>query len=399
VEAIEFSGAGDDSVTLRRARSCSRLDALLTGLRGGESQVLVVRGEMGVGKTALLEDLADRATGCHVAQATSVWSEAELAFAGLHQLCGPFLDRRPDLPAPQAAAPATVFGLDSGAIPDRFMAGPAVLTLLSTVAEERPLLWLDPPSAQALAFAARRLMAERVALVFGVRDPSDDNELGSFSELVLDGLGEDDARALPDAGLAGPLDARVRDRIVAETHGNPLALLELPRTMSPDELAGDFGFPGTRAMFGRIEESYLRRLGRLPEDTRRLLLVAAAEPLGDPVVGRGAGGVPGLWPLSHHGTGERFRAADRAIAAGRDDVAVLHRAGCDGDDDRETVRVGARAGHGARGARVRRGGVLESGRVAREPATAHARGRRVRGGGAVFARGTGRHPPACRCPA
>ena len=222
-----------------RDRERAQLDSLLTDLRGGASPVLVVRGEMGVGKTALLDDLAARATGIRVARATSVYSEAELPFAGLHQLCAPFLDRLDRLPGPQSAALRTVFGLGAGEAPDRFVVGLAVLTLLSDVAEERPLLcivddaqWLDPSSAQALAFAARRVMAERVALVFGVREPNEDRELTALPELVLRGLGDADARALLAAAIPGQMDGRVLDRLVAETRGNPLALLELPRGLT-----------------------------------------------------------------------------------------------------------------------------------------------------------------------
>ncbi|WP_027008048.1 helix-turn-helix transcriptional regulator [Conexibacter woesei] len=276
-----------------RDRERAQLDSLLTDLRGGASPVLVVRGEMGVGKTALLDDLAARATGIRVARATSVYSEAELPYAGLHQLCAPFLDRLDRLPGPQSAALRTVFGLGAGDAPDRFVVGLAILTLLSDVAEERPLLcivddaqWLDPSSAQALAFAARRVMAERVALVFGVREPSEDRELTALPELVLRGLGDADARTLLAAAIPGQMDGRVLDRLVAETRGNPLALLELPRGLTSDELAGGFGLPNAAAdpLFGRVEESYARRIAALPDATRRLLLIAAAEPLGDPVV-------------------------------------------------------------------------------------------------------------------
>ena len=238
-------------------------------VRAGESRALVVHGEAGVGKTALLEYLAGQAPGCRVARAAGVQSEMELAFAGLHQLCAPMLDRLEALPAPQRDALRTAFGLSAGPAPDRFLVGLAVLSLLSDVAEEQPLVclvddeqWLDHASAQVLAFVARRLGAESVGLVFATRDPGGD--LAGLPELVVAGLREADARALLDAVLTGPIDARVRDQIVAETRGNPLALLELPRGLTPAELAGGFGLPGAVPLAGSIEESFRRRVGALP---------------------------------------------------------------------------------------------------------------------------------------
>jgi hypothetical protein len=216
-----------------RSSELSVLDRLVEAVQAGESQVLVVRGEPGVGKTTLLDYLAGHASGCRVARAAGVESEMELAFAGLHQLCGPMLDRFETLPVPQRDALRIVFGLSAGPAPDRFLVGLAVLSLLSEVAGERPLLcvvddeqWLDRASAQALGFAARRLAADPVGLVFGARIPGD-GELAGLPELMVEGWREGDARALLDSVLTGPLDARVRDQIVAETRGNPLALLEL----------------------------------------------------------------------------------------------------------------------------------------------------------------------------
>ena len=266
------------------------LDRLLESVRAGQSRVLVLRGEAGVGKTALLEYLVESAGGCRVARAAGVESEMELAFAGLHQLCAPFLDRLERLPDPQHDALGTAFGLRRGEAPDRFLVGLAVLTLLSDVAEERPLVcvvddaqWLDRASTQALAFAARRLVAESVAVVFAMRDSRDVQDLTGLAELAVHGLADADARALLESVIAGPLDERVRDRIVAETHGNPLALLELPRGMTSAELAGGFGLPDAAGLSSRIEESFRARVTPLPEATRLLLLVAAAEPVGDPV--------------------------------------------------------------------------------------------------------------------
>jgi DNA-binding CsgD family transcriptional regulator len=279
----------DGGSPLRGRRSeCEALDDLLEGVVAGHSRALVVHGEAGAGKTALLEYLASRASECRVARAAGVESEMELPFAGLHQLCAPMLDRLGHLPDPQQEALATAFGLSSGDSPDRFLVGLAVLTLLSEVAEERPLLcvvddahWLDRASAQTLAFVARRLRAEAVAIVFAEREPS--RELAGLPELAVGGLADGDARALLESVVTGPLDERVRDRIVAETGGNPLALVELPHGLTHAELAGGFGLSTGSALSGQIEESFKRRLGRLPPTSRELLLIAAAEPVGDPL--------------------------------------------------------------------------------------------------------------------
>jgi len=242
-----------------------------------------------VGKTALLDYLAEHASGCRVARAVGVESEMELAFAGLHQLLAPMLDRLPRLPGPQGEALRTAFGLGSGVPPDRFLVGLGVLGLLAEVAEEHPLVclvddaqWLDRASARVLGFAARRLEAESVGLVVAAWVPGE--ELAGLPELAVEGLGEGDARALLDAVLTGPLDAQVRDRLVAEAAGNPLALVELPRGVPPAELAGGFALPDVLALSGRIEASFRRRLEALPEQSRSLLQVAAAEPVGDPVL-------------------------------------------------------------------------------------------------------------------
>ena len=255
----------------------------------------MVSGEPGVGKSALLDYLAGRAPGCRMVRAAGVESEMELAFAGLHQLLAPVLDRADRLPGPQREALRTAFGLSTGPAPDRFLVGLAVLGLLSEVAAERPLMcvvddeqWLDRASAQALGFAARRLATDPVGLVFAARVAR--AELAGLPELAVAGLGEEDARALLESALTGPVDARVRDQIVAETRGNPLALLELPRGLSPAELAGGFGLPAAVPLPGRIEDSFRRQLNGLPEQTRRLLALAAADPSGDPLlVWRAAG--------------------------------------------------------------------------------------------------------------
>jgi DNA-binding CsgD family transcriptional regulator len=274
-----------------RHDECAALDRLVEDVRAGQSQVLVLRGEVGVGKTALLEYLQGRASGCRIARAAGVESEMELPFAGLHQLCAPMLHRLEHLPGPQGDALGAAFGLREGDAPDRFLVGLAVLSLLSDVAEEHPLIcvlddaqWLDRASSQAFAFVTRRLMAESVAMVFAVRESSNDQDLTGLPELQIHGLADRDARALLESVLAGPLDERVRDRFVAETRGNPLALVELPRGLTPAELAGGFAFPGAIPLSGRIEASFQRRLEVLPADTRRLLQLAAADPAGDPVL-------------------------------------------------------------------------------------------------------------------
>jgi DNA-binding CsgD family transcriptional regulator len=279
---------------LRGRRSeCASLDRLLEDVRGGQSRVLVLRGDAGVGKTALLDYLAASASGCRIARSVGVESEMELAFAGLHQLCAPMLPHLARLPAPQRDALGTAFGLTAGAAADRFLVGLAVLSLLSEAAEERPLVslvddaqWLDRASAQVLAFVARRLLAEPMALVFAVRESREELELGNLPVMVIGGLNDSDARALLDSVVPGRLDERVRDQIVAETRGNPLALLELPLGLTAAELAGGFGLPGARPLASRIEQSFLQRLQSLPAATQRLLLAAAAEPTGD---------VPLLW--------------------------------------------------------------------------------------------------------
>ena len=247
------------------------MDQLVASVRAGPSRALVLRGEAGVGKSALLEYLEQHASGCGMARAAGVESEMELAYAGLQQLCAPFLDRLEGLPGPQRGALGTAFGLRDGDAPDRFLVGLAALSLLSDIAEKRPLVcivddaqWLDAASAQALAFVARRLGAESVGLVFAVREPSGERHLKGLPELAVDGLDDGAARELLGTVLAGPLDERVRDRIVAETRGNPLALLELPRGRTPAELAGGFGLSAGPAVPGRIEQSFRERLAPLP---------------------------------------------------------------------------------------------------------------------------------------
>src|SRR3954462_2921910 len=276
--------------TLRgRADECALLDTLLDAIRRGEGRSLVVRGEAGIGKTALLDYLVRSASDLTILRAVGVQSEMELAYAGLHQLCASLLDRVDRLPTPQRQALEIAYGLSAGEAPDRFHVGLAVLSLLSEAADERPILclvddaqWLDRASSLTLAFVARRLLAERVGVVFAAREPG--GELAHLPELEVRGLPRDDARALLGASVWLRLDERVRDRIVAETHGSPLALLELPRGLTARQLAGGFGLVEAQGLAGRIEESFVRRVETLSADARRLLLIAAAEPVGDPLL-------------------------------------------------------------------------------------------------------------------
>ena len=295
-----------------RRNECDTLSGLVASAQTGRSQVLVLRGEAGIGKIALLEFLVDRAGEC---RAAGVESELEVAYAGLHQLCSPYLDRIDRLPAPQRAALGTAFGLQPGSAPDHFLLGLAVLTLLSDVAEEQPLIcvvddaqWLDQASAQTLEFVTRRLAAERVGLVFGVRETDEEPKLTGLPGLQVRGLSIDDAAALLESAVPGALDPRVRNRILAESDGNPLALLELPRALTPAELT--FGTASrvrsTAPLVNRLEQGFIRQLEALPQPSRQLLLTAAAEPVGD---------VPLLW-----------RAAQR-LGIGADAAATAESAG------------------------------------------------------------------------
>jgi len=336
-----------------RRNECETLDRLLGDVRAGDSQVLVVCGEVGIGKTALLGYLSERASGCRLARAAGVESEMGLAFAGLHQLCAPFLDRLERLPAPQRASLSAAFGLSEGEVPDHFFVGLAVLSLLSDVAEEQPLVcvvddaqWLDQPSAQALALMARRLSAKSVAVVFAMREPGYEHEFAGLRQLAVSGLNEDDACALLDSVVRGPVDERVRERIIFETRGNPLALLEFPRGLTPAELAGGFGLPDTVPLASRVEEGFLRRLKPLPMHSRRLLLAAAVEPVGDATllwraaewleIGTDAAAAAEATGLIEIGTRVRFRhpLVRSAVcrAAGVRDLQEVHRALAEASD-------------------------------------------------------------------
>jgi DNA-binding CsgD family transcriptional regulator len=306
-----FVAAGRHGALRGRRHECGVLDGLLADVRRGQSRSLVLRGEAGIGKSALLQYLMGSATGMTVLPAVGVESEMELAYASLHQLCVPLLDRLEGLPAPQREAVRVVFGMAELAPPDRFLVGLGVLSLLSAVAEEHPVLcvvddahWLDQASAVTLAFVARRLGAERIGIVFAAREPA--GELRQVSELDVRGLRNGDARALLESVVRFSLDERVQQRIVRETRGNPLALLELPRGLTATQLMVGFGLADAHALPGRIEESFLRRLEALPAGGRRLLLLAAAEPLGDPILLWRAAGRLGIDP----------RAADHIASEG-----------------------------------------------------------------------------------
>jgi AAA ATPase domain len=395
-------GPGQRTGLLGRASECALLDTLIGDIRRGESRSLVLRGEAGIGKTALLEYLVESVPDLNVVRAVGVESEMELAYASVHQLCAPLLDRLECLPAPQQDALGIVFGLNPGPAPDRFLVGLAVLSLLSEVAEQGPLLcivddaqWLDQASALTLAFVARRLWAERVGLVFAAREPGE--ELGHVPALEVHGLLDADARALLSSAVRFMLDERVRDRIIAETRGNPLALLELPQGWTAPQLASGFGMLGTEALSGRIEESFARRLEALPQDSRLLLLVAAAEPVGDPLL---------LLRAS-----ERLGIAASAVEPATDELLAI--------GERVTFRPSAgalgglpiRSGAGTAGGPSGAGGGNRSGRRSRPACVAPGCGRGGTGragchgaralgrsgAGARWAGSGGRVPATCGC--
>ncbi len=272
----------------REAESIA-LDGLLDQARAGRGSVLVVRGEAGVGKSSLLDYVARHAADARVVHATGVEAEVELPLAALKQLLdGPLLAGADELAPPQRAALDVAFGLREGPAPDRFLVALAVLGLVTQAADAQPLVcliddaqWLDRTSLQVLAFVARRLAAEPVAMVFAVRESAP--ELDGLPELVVGGLSAYTARSLLDSVVVGTLDAQVRERIVAETRGNPLALLELPRALTPAELAGGFALPGAGGLVGQVEASFARRIQALPAGAQLVLLAAAAEPTGDAV--------------------------------------------------------------------------------------------------------------------
>jgi DNA-binding CsgD family transcriptional regulator len=273
-----------------RQRERAVLGQLLSDVRSGRSRVLVLRGEPGIGKTALLDDLCAQADGVVLVRGAGVESEAELAFAGLHQMCSQMIEGKLDLlPDPQRDAIRVAFGESCGGPPNPFLLGLAVLNRLADAAAEQPVLclvddaqWLDRATAQTLAFVARRLEAEAVGVVFAVREPIE--QFDGLPELVVPGLAPEDARELLGTALTAPVDRAVRERFIAETHGNPLALLELSRGLTAAEPQDAFDRHDSRGLWVRLEESFQRRVEGLSADERMLLLVAAAEPVGDPVL-------------------------------------------------------------------------------------------------------------------
>jgi hypothetical protein len=289
---------GERAATVLRGRSeeCRALDRLLDDARAGQSSALVIRGEPGIGKSALLDYIAERAVGFRLARIGGVESEMGFAYAGLLQLLGgPMLEGVEHVAGPQREALRRAFGLMDGPAPELFLVSLGALSLLSRVAEERPLVcliddaqWLDRESVSALSFVARRLAAERIAMLFTLRDPSVEQELDGLPELALEGLGDADARLLLETAAPGALDDQVRDRIVSEARGNPLALLELPRGLTPAELAGGFGLPRAGQLSDQIEQILVQRVRALPAEAQRALLIAAAEAVGNPTLIREA---------------------------------------------------------------------------------------------------------------
>jgi DNA-binding CsgD family transcriptional regulator len=330
-----------------RIRERHELDDALERVRGGDSVVLVLRGEAGIGKTALLQYVAGRATDCRVLHVAGVESELELPFAGLHQLCRQLLPEVKAVPKHQEQALRVALGLSAGPTPDRFLVGLGVLSVLAEVAAMRPVValiddaqWLDEVSCQVLGLVARRLLAESVLVLFAVRETDEQRLFPGIADLTLQGLGEDDARALLTSATPAHLDAQVRERLVGETRGNPLALLEFVGGMSDAELSGGFSTPSAAMAVGLLDEHYLKRVRSLPEPTQRLLLIAAADATGDPTLLWRAAQAVGLShdaaeparveQLLEIGSGVRFRhplMRAAAYAAGSaEDRQAAHRA-------------------------------------------------------------------------
>jgi hypothetical protein len=285
----EVVPGGRAELFLGRRAECEVLDGMLAAARNQQSATLVIRGEAGLGKSALLDYAVRSAPDLKLVRTAGVESESELAFAALHQLCRPMLDRLNPLPGPQRGALMVAFGLEDGPAPDRLLVALAALGLLAETTEEQPLLcvvddahWLDDASAQALGFVGRRLLAEPIALIFAARPSvSGPDDLAGLPELRLRGLDDEHAKVLLASATPGLLDERVRNRIIEETHGNPLALLELGKGLGAAELAGGFGIPVAGDLPTWIETEYIARLSQLPDEAQRLILVAAAEPMGD----------------------------------------------------------------------------------------------------------------------
>jgi DNA-binding CsgD family transcriptional regulator len=407
---------------LGREREREVLQRLLDDARAGHGAALVLHGEPGAGKTALLDLAVELGDDFTVVRAAGVEGEMEFPYAALQQLCSPMIEAAERLPDPQREALAVAFGRSVGPAPEPFLVGLAVLGLLSEAAVSRPLLcvvddtqWLDDASARALAFLARRLLAERIAILFAARERG--ATLAGFPEIDIGPLGRRDARALLESVLPARVDERVLERIVAETRGNPLALLELPRGMTPTQLAGGFGLPEALPLSARLEEHFTRRLASVPPDGRRLLLLAAADPTGDlALVSRAAerlkipesaartlgsdglldlrGGVVFRHPLARSAvyrsaTVDERSAVHRALAEATDpqadpDRRAWHRAqatsmpdeGVAAELDRSAARAQARGGFAAAAAFLERSSVLTldpARRAGRELAAAQAK--------------------------
>ena len=352
-----------------RSREREALDDALDRVRGGGSDAVVLRGEAGIGKTSLLQYVAHRAAGCRGIQLVGVETELELPFAALHLLCGPLLGEVSTVPDHQVEALRVALGLAAGPPPDRLVVGLGVLGVLADVAAHQPLVvmvddaqWLDEATCQVLGVVARRLGAESVLVVLAVRETGADHLFPGVPDLTLDGLDEDDARAVLTAATPGHLDERVRERLVAETGGNPLALLELVRGMADAELAGGFGIPTGAVTTDLLVEHYIQRVRALPEPTQRLLLIAAADATGDPTLMWRAAHTVGLGhddaeparsaQLLEIGSGVRFRhplvRSAAYAAASVDERRAAHRAlaaatDAEADPDRRAWHLAASA--------------------------------------------------------
>jgi DNA-binding CsgD family transcriptional regulator len=288
---VDDTRAGATPALLGRDEERQMLFGLLQRARDGRGGAIVVRGEPGIGKSALASDLADQALDFRVHRIAGVESEMELPYAGLQQLCEPLADGLAGLPTTYRAALDTALGRAVGSPPERFLVGMAVLELVAAVSDRLPLMWLvddahwlDRSSTQAIEFVGRRLHNERAVLVIAARDGEEDADLVGIPELRLQGLSATDSGALFDSVVTGPTDPVVRNRIIAETHGNPLALLELPRAWTTAELVEGLAGSDGVSLRGRLELAFAKRVSALPLDTKILLTLAAAEPKGDPAL-------------------------------------------------------------------------------------------------------------------
>jgi DNA-binding CsgD family transcriptional regulator len=372
-----------------RAGELQALEQVLAAALRGDKGILILHGEPGVGKTALLERTTETAETFRVVRTAGVEAEMELPFAALQQLCSPLLELTVRLHDPQREALAVAFGLSAGPAPNPFLVSLAALGLLSEAAEEQPVLcvvddaqWLDLASARTLAFIGRRLVAERIGLLFAAREIGE--TLTGLPELAIEPLAHDDARALLESVLPTRMDEPILDRLVAEAHGNPLALLEMPRGLTATQLAGGFGLPTALPLSSQIEENFTRRLASLPNDSRRLLLLAAADPVGDPALLWAAAGRLGIGktaaaPIESAGllsfdarASFRHPLVRSAVyrASGSDERSEVHRALAEATDPQ--IDPDRRAWHRAQAATVPDERVAEE--LQRSAARAQARG-------------------------